>query len=101
VPTLPNIEMVFGPVVQSSQVQVRIVAPAKLKGELVVLSGMGLDEVARRAAADATRNKEPWIVDLARNSFYVVQLTGSAHEAILDTRKAKEQPYVFRFPRPR
>jgi hypothetical protein len=97
-------EMIFGPivpVVATNQVRVRIIAPARLKGELVVLNGMGLDEVARRPAASATEDKDPWLLDLAPNSFYLVQLAGSTHEEILDTRKAKEQPYVFRFPRPR
>ncbi len=97
----PNQEIVFGPVTAVNQVNVRIIAPPHLNGELVVLSGSGLTEVARRSAADVTKDKPPWELNLARNSLYLVQHTGSTRETTLDTRKVKEQPYVIRFPRPR
>ena len=95
----PNKEMVFGPVVPPDLVRVRIIAPARLSGDLVVRNGTGLGEVARRMAAEATIANAPWEIDLTPNSLYLVQHTGSGREEILDTRRVKEQPYVFRFPR--
>ena len=55
-------------------VPVRIVAPARLSGELVVLEN-GKTEFDRRAASEAKKSNPPWRVDLLPSKRYVVQHT--------------------------
>ncbi len=60
------------PAADTSTVPVRIVAPKGLKGELVVCEGT-TNEIERRAAAKATRDDPPWLVELSPSRSYAVR----------------------------
>lgn len=62
---------------ETSTAPVRIVAPKGLKGELVVCEGTTV-EIERRAAARATRDDPPWLVDLSPSRSYAVRYEKSA-----------------------
>ena len=82
-------------------VPVRIVAPAGLSGELVVLQN-GKTEIARRSASEVKKSNPPWCVDLLPSERYVVQHTtaqGAPTAAILiDWQKLEETDHVFVYP---
>jgi len=94
IPRLPNEEMIFSTVPIVS-LKVQIVVPSGLTGELVLFHGTDRREIDRHSA-----DQSPWVKDLPRNSRYEIEHTASGLSVILDPRKAKDDPYVFKFPRP-
>jgi hypothetical protein len=93
-PRLPNEDMVFStaPLVN---IRIRIVVPSGLTGELVLLHGTDRRELRRNPA-----DQSSWDLELPRNSRYEIEHTASGLSVILDPRNAKDDPYVFKFPRP-
>jgi len=91
---LPNNEMVFG-TVPIVKLRVRVMLPSGLTGELVLRHGTDRSEIKRHPA-----NQSPWELELARNSRYEIEHTDSDLAVILDPRKAKDDPYVYKLPRP-
>jgi len=104
IPALPNREIVFArvaPAAPADAVKARIIAPAGLEGDLVLFdSTPARQELERRKASEVTKDLPEWVKDLQPNTRYEVEHTASELVAVLDTSKAKEKAYVFRFPRP-
>ncbi len=94
---LPDPELVFA--IHAKQINVRIIAPAGLTGDLIVRDSMkGI--VARQAAELSTETQPAWEVPLLDvGSNYTVELEGG-DEVILKIDKVKGNGNVFRFPRP-
>jgi uncharacterized caspase-like protein len=96
----PTAEIVFRTLDPATlkRVRVHIVVPAEVGGEFVLRDG-GRREVGRRNAEQA-RADNPWTEDLLVNSRYELEHVDSDIAVIIDPAKAKEEPYVFTFPRP-
>jgi hypothetical protein len=94
IPRLPDEEMIFG-TAPIQNIKVQIVIPSGLSGELVLLHGTDRREIDRHPA-----DQSPWERELPRNSRYEIEHTASGLSVILEPRKAKDDPYVFKFPRP-
>lgn len=97
----PNTELVFAtfPVEKLPKLRVHIIASPGLTGDLILRHGTDLHIIERRSVALATAD-QPWEIELLRNISYLVQHSDSDLAEILDLRRAKDDPYVFRFPRP-
>ena len=108
---VPNIDdpdytdIVFSkvPVNELDTITVRIVAPKGLGGDLILYEGTTI-EIASKPAAEVTKGKPPWEIDLIRNRWYSVRHTESPPDvppAMLPRlSKIKENRYVFNFPDP-
>jgi hypothetical protein len=95
---LPDPELVFA--IHAKQVNVRIIAPAGLKGDLVVRNSIR-EIVARQSAELSTETQPAWEVPLLDvGSNYTVELEGGDLEVILKMDKVKGNGNVFRVPRP-
>lgn len=98
VPELPRNDFIFARV--TKRIQVRIIAPDGLDGDLIVINGAD-DIVEQKAAAQATRNETPWTLSLLKTAVpYWVKHSISEMEVKLAFDKVEGDVYEFRFPRP-
>jgi hypothetical protein len=79
-------------------VDVTIIAPPGIGGELILTDGQA-NELARRAAVDAEEGKSPWTTSIRKNARYQVAHSASQVETLFDPRRM-QQPLVHRFPIP-
>jgi hypothetical protein len=96
----PQNEIVFG-TAPTQMITVRILAPAGLAGDLV-LRDANMDELERRPAAEATKERTPWQVPVASNRWYAVQRTAdppSSPPDILVPNRLKGPDNVFKVKR--
>lgn len=97
----PVREILFqaAPPAAMEQVQVRIVAPPGLVGDLI-LRDSAATEMERRPAATATK-RQPWEVTLVRNRWYAIEHTADppgTPPAFIDLRTVGGGTYVFHVP---
>lgn len=98
IPAFPGKEIVFAKV--TKKVQVRIIAPLNLEGDLIVINGEG-DIVEQKAAAQATKNEAPWVIPLLKTAVpYWVKHSITEIEVKLNLGTVEGDVYEFRFPRP-
>ncbi|MCY7376639.1 MAG: caspase family protein [Pyrinomonadaceae bacterium] len=95
---LPNREIIFARV--TKKIQVRIIAPDALDGDLIVINGEG-DVVEQKTAAQATKNQTPWVIPLLKTAVpYSVKHSVTEMEVILNLGKVEGDTHEFQFPRP-
>jgi hypothetical protein len=97
-PQSPNPDLVFLVVTKAvKKLQVQIVAPAGLTGELIVRDGRDLTKIIDRHPVEQAQAGNPWQLELDPITRYEVENPDSDRTVILDPAKAKGEPYVFRF----
>lgn len=91
-------KLTLGKVAPLASAPVRIIAPAKFAGELIVLEE-GTTEIARESTEKATKTK-PWIVNLSRSKRYSVQYVSPTESkvAFIDWAEVEVNGNDFVFP---